>query len=220
MKLIGDFASGAPGILTRLLRERPYGVLLLDEFEKTDRDVLNLFLQILDEGFFADMVGRRVNARNIIFIATSNAGAEVIWRFFREGKKPEQHAEQLIDYIVQSGIFRPELLNRFDATVVYHPLTGDELKQIAFLMLSKLAKRLADQGLSLNIGDDLARLVSTEGANEVFGARPMQRYIQDNIEKQIADSLIEGEISRGSNITFQVLADGSIRIAVSETVAS
>jgi ATP-dependent Clp protease ATP-binding subunit ClpC len=199
--LIGSAGDGQPGILANLVREHPYGVLLLDEFEKANSDVHNLFLTIFDEGYFSDKSGRQISLRNMIIIATSNAGADIIWQTVKAGKKPE--ADTLINDLVTRAIFKPELLNRFDAVVIYHPLTDDELKQISRLMLGRLAGRLADQGVTLMITDYLVGIVAKLGANEVFGARPMQRFIQDHIEQQIADSLIKGVVKSGVAINFE-----------------
>lgn len=201
--LIGDAGGGKPGILANLVREHPYGVLLLDEFEKAHPDVHNLFLTIFDEGYFSDKSGRQISLRNMIIIATSNAGADLIWQMVKEGKKPEAEADKIIDELVSKAIFKPELLNRFDAVVVYHPLREDELQKISRLMLGRLAKRLADQGITLMISDYLVGIVAKLGANEVFGARPMQRFIQDHIEQQVANSLIKGEAKSGEIISFE-----------------
>ncbi|MFA6253875.1 MAG: AAA family ATPase [Candidatus Paceibacterota bacterium] len=201
-KLIGSFSSGKPGILADLVRESPYGVLLLDEFEKTNPDVLDIFLQILDEGFFSDKEGKRVSLRNLIIIATSNAGADLIWQMVKSGIKPQDKVDDLVNHIVEKGIFKPELLNRFDAVVIFHPLQFDELNQIALLMLNKLAKRLINQGVTLEINDIMVKAVAELGANEVFGARPMQRFIQDNIEQQVADAIIKGVVRSGSIVSF------------------
>jgi len=201
-KLIGSFTTGQPGILADMVRENPYGILLLDEFEKTNPEVLDIFLQILDEGFFSDKSGKRVNLRNLIIIATSNAGADLIWEMMKAGLKPQDKVDDLVNQIVEKGIFKPELLNRFDAVVVFHPLQPEELNQIARLMLNKLAKRLIAQGVTLEISDLLAKSVAELGANEVFGARPMQRFIQDNIEQQMADAIIKGTIKSGSIVNF------------------
>ncbi len=201
-KLIGSFSTGQSGILANLVRENPYGVLLLDEFEKTNSDVLNIFLQVLDEGFFSDKSGKRVNLRNLIIVATSNAGADLIWQMVRAGAKPQDKIDELVNHIVETGIFKPELLNRFDAVVVFHPLQPDELNQIARLMLNKLAKRLLTQGVTLEVNDLLAKAVAELGANEVFGARPMQRFIQDNVEQQVADAIIKGTVKSGSVVDF------------------
>ncbi|MCX6713552.1 MAG: AAA family ATPase, partial [Candidatus Vogelbacteria bacterium] len=197
-KLIGSFGESQAGVLSNLMREHPYGVLLLDEFEKSSKEILNLFLQIFDEGFFSDMSGKKVNVRNLIFIATSNAGADLIWQAIREGQKPE--AAKIIDSLVSQGVYKPELLNRFDAVVVFNPLTPENLAQIARLLLAKLAKRLAEQGIELAISDYAVKTVATLGANEVFGARPMIRFIQDNVEQPIADKIIKGEITHGFHV--------------------
>ena len=206
-RLIGSFADNRPGVLTSMIRQNQFGVLLLDEFEKTNREVLNLFLQILDEGKFTDMEGKSVNARNIIFIATSNAGADQIWDLVGRGEDPALHRDELINSIVSAGTYKPELLNRFDEMVIFHPLSPDVLKQIAALMLKKLAGRLQDKGIELVINDYLINLVSTEGVNKIFGARPMNRYIQGNIEQAVANKIVTGEIRPGSKVEF-VLANG------------
>lgn len=201
--LIGSSAEGRPGLLTNLVRENSYGVLLLDEFEKAHSDIHDLFLTIFDEGYFSDKSGRQVSLRNLIIIATSNAGADFIWQMVREGRRPELESEALINNLVTKAIFKPELLNRFDAVVIYHPLSADELKSIARLMLGRLAKRLSNQGITLMITDYLASVVAKLGANEVFGARPMQRFIQDHVEQPVADGLIKGDIRSGSVISFE-----------------
>ncbi len=201
--LIGAAADGKPGLLASLAREHSYGVLLLDEFEKAHSDVHNLFLTIFDEGYFSDKSGRQVSLRNMIIIATSNAGADFIWQMVKAGKKPEDEAETIINNLVTRAIFKPELLNRFDAVVIYHPLKEEELKKISRLMLGRLAKRLSEQGITFMISDYLVSSVAKLGANEVFGARPMQRFIQDHIEQQIADSLIKGDIKSGSSLSFE-----------------
>jgi len=199
-KLIGSFASGKPGIFSDMLREKQYGVVLLDEFEKTNKEVLNLFLQILDEGFFSDMMGQKVNARNIIFIATSNAGAEKIFEMVKEGKNPKDFQEDLISEIVSKGLFKPELINRFDGTIIFKPLNKEDLAKVGKLMLQKLSKRLIEKGITLNITDELINFVVVNGTNDAFGARPMNRFIQDTIEGKIATAMISGELNTGNNI--------------------
>ncbi|MEK7575132.1 MAG: AAA family ATPase [Patescibacteria group bacterium] len=200
-RLIGSFAGGKPGVLSSKLREQPYGVLLLDEFEKTSKDVLNLFLQILDEGFFSDMTGKRVNARNLIIIATSNAGSDLIWKML-EGKSPDQslNKDVIIDQIISRGIFRPELLNRFDGVILFHPLSVEHLQKIAGLMLKKLQKRLTEKGIELVINDALMKAVMAAGTDPQFGARPMNRAIQEKVEQAIAHKIISGEAKPGSRL--------------------
>ncbi|MBI5140065.1 MAG: ATP-dependent Clp protease ATP-binding subunit [Candidatus Vogelbacteria bacterium] len=201
-KLIGDFKIGKSGVLSDMLRDNPYGVLLLDEFEKSDKQVLNLFLQILDEGFFSDMNGRKVSTRNILFIATSNAASDMIFELANKGEDLSLHRDKIISKIVGDGVYRPELVNRFDDVIVFHPLTPDELKQIAVLMLKKLGKRLAEKGVNLVINDTTVARVVEAGYNKTFGARPMARAIQELIEEPVARKIIEGSLAPGA--TFEL----------------
>ncbi len=203
-RLIGSFSTGKPGVFSSMIREKQYGVILLDEFEKTHKDVLNLFLQILDEGFFSDTSGQKVNTRNIIFIATSNAGANTIFEMVNAGKNPKEAQDEIIDEIVKNGLFKPELINRFDATIIYKPLESDDLKQIAKIMLTKVASRMVEKGLTLNISDELIDYIVKNGSNKAFGARPMNRFIQETIEGTIANLILKGEAISGKTISFVV----------------
>ncbi|MFA5987441.1 MAG: AAA family ATPase [Candidatus Paceibacterota bacterium] len=202
-RLIGSYEENKPGILASMLRDHPYGVLLLDEFEKTDKNVLNLFLQIFDEGIFSDMNGKKVNARNIIFVATSNAASAAIFDLAARGQSVVAAKDTLIRQMIDSNIFKPELLNRFDDVVVFEPLSETELKQIAKLMLIKLASRLKNKGLNLVVDDYLVNFVAKEGFSPVFGARPMNRAIQEKVENAVAKKMISGEFSPGSTIQFK-----------------
>lgn len=203
-KLIGSFANGKPGVFSSMIRDKQYGVVLLDEFEKTNKDVLNLFLQILDEGFFSDMSGEKVSTKNIIFIATSNAGAEKIFAMIEAGKNPKDYQEELISEIVSKGLFRPELINRFDATIIYKPLENDELQQISKIMLKKVADRMIEKGLKLDISKSLIDYVVKNGSNKAFGARPMNRFIQDSIEGLVANLILEGKAVPGKVVKFDI----------------
>ncbi len=202
-KLIGSFNDEKPGVLSNLIRQNVFGVLLLDEFEKSSKDVQNLFLQILDEGVFSDMNGKRVNARNIIFIATSNAGSEMIWNLVKSGQDPVAERDAIINEIVSTGVYKPELLNRYDEVIIFNPLSPEDLLKISSLMLKKLAKRLEQKGINFMVNDFLSAKVSREGANEIFGARPMNRYIQDKIEQAVADKIISGELKPGNTVEFK-----------------
>ncbi len=199
-RLIGE--SGRSGILANALKDRPYGVLLLDEFEKATTEVHDLFLQILDEGFFSDIQGNRINVRNTIIIATSNAGSDLIWNLTKEGKDPTEQKDTIIDIIIQEAIYKPELLNRFDAVIIFHSLEKEHLKKIANIMLEKLKGRLKKKGYDLVINDVLINLLLEEGYNPQFGARPMQRVMKNKIEEKIAVRIIEGGLSKGSSIEF------------------
>jgi ATP-dependent Clp protease ATP-binding subunit ClpA len=201
-KLIGSFESKQEGVLSSMLREHQYGVLLLDEFEKTTKEVMNLFLQILDEGFFSDMSGKKVMARNLIIIATSNAGSDLIWSAVQSGSDLSASKDMIIEAIVKQGIFKPELLNRFDGIVVFHPLGNDHLRKIGELMLKKLHDRLAERGMNLVVDQTLIDFVVSHGTDPKFGARPMNRAIQEKVEQIIADKIIRGDITSGTPITL------------------
>ncbi len=209
-KLIGSFESKQEGVLSSMLREHQYGVLLLDEFEKTTKEVMNLFLQILDEGFFSDGVGKKVNARNLIIIATSNAGSDLIWSAMQKGEDLKGAKDSIIDNIVKQGVFKPELLNRFDGVVLFHPLSDDHLRKIASFMLEKLHERLAKQGINLSINESLTNYVVSFGTDPKFGARPMNRAIQEKVEEVIAKKIISGSIEKGREI---VLTDEDLKTA-------
>jgi ATP-dependent Clp protease ATP-binding subunit ClpB len=199
-KLIGSYAGDTPGVLANMVREHPYGVLLLDEFEKTTPEVMNLFLQILDEGQFSDMRSKHINARNLLIIATSNAGAEMIWDAVKHGDDLNQAKDKIMESIITSQIFKPELLNRFDGVIVFHPLGKEHLEKVARLQLEKLKARLATRGINLAITDDLITYLMQFGSDPKFGARPMNRAIQDKIEQVIANKMISGTLAPGQEI--------------------
>lgn len=196
-KLIGSFAAGRPGVLSKLMRENPYGVLLLDEFEKTTSDVMNLFLQILDEGFFSDMSGKKVNVRNHIIIATSNAGSDLIWNTIQKGEDLQLAKNTIIDALVEQGIYKPELLNRFDGIILFHPLQREMLKEVARKELAKLSKRLMERGIRFEPTDDVVNYLVEQGSDPKFGARSLNRAIQDTVESAIAARIVSGETKMG-----------------------
>jgi len=201
-RLIGSFRTGKPGILANLLRAHPYGVLLLDEFEKSNQDVHDLFLQIFDEGFFSDMQGRRVNARNIILIATSNAGSDLIFQKITEGANTSALKEEIIDALIKQRIFKPELINRFDAVVLYHPLGQEHIEKIAILLLNELSKRMLERNIHLVITSDLVNTATQFGYDPRFGAREMRRAVTEKIENVIAQKIIKGEIREGQDLVL------------------
>jgi ATP-dependent Clp protease ATP-binding subunit ClpC len=199
-KLIGGDDSDETGTLPNMLREHPYCVLLLDEFEKAAQSVHDIFLQILDEGIFTDGRGTKVNARNTIIIATSNAGSQLILKTVRQRKELSTLTQEIIDHIVRQGIYRPELINRFDSTIIFEPLTIEEQTSVASLMMGSLYERVRARGYELEIDKDLLELLVEKGYNPEFGARPMQRVIQDLIEEKIAQKIIAGEAQKGDTI--------------------
>lgn len=208
-KLIGSFESGEPGVLATMLREKQYGVLLLDELEKANASVHNLLLQVLDEGEFSDMHGNKVNARNLIVIATSNAGARLIFEAVSKGHDPSQDRETIVNEIIHSGVFKPEFINRFDGVIIFQPLKRTEIKQIANIMVSNLAERIQRRGVRLEATEDLLEYLADVGYDPQFGARPMNRAIQDNIEELIARELLSGSLAQGSTIKLRRDSAGS-----------
>ncbi|MEX1997478.1 MAG: AAA family ATPase [Candidatus Andersenbacteria bacterium] len=191
------------GRLTSLISDRPFSVLLLDEFEKAHQSIQQLFLQVFDEGRLTDARGQTVSFKHAIIIATSNAGAELIRRAVKAGPLPENFDEQLREHILQQQIFRPELLNRFDGVVTFTPLSPDHLREIAMRMLRKLNKRLdAEHGLTVNVTAELVDYLLEQGYDPEFGARPMARAIQDSIEYAVAQKIIEGTTRPGQKLSL------------------
>lgn len=208
-RLIGLPEKGEPGLLTRAISDDPFSLLLLDEIEKAYPNILNLFLQVLDEGWLTDAFGRRVSFSNSIIIGTSNAGSELIRQKVKEGISLESFKENLIDYLLKQGIFNPEFLNRFDAVVVFRPLAHQHLIEIAKLMLNNLSKRLIQgMGIRLVISPELVEKIAELGYKPEFGARPMKRVIQDKIESQIAKRILEQDLKRGDFIEIKAEALG------------
>lgn len=199
-RLLGN--SDESGILPDLLREHPYCVLLLDEFEKSNQTVHDLFLQILDEGRFTDGRGNLTNARNTIIIATSNAGSKLILNTVSQRKELSTLQSEIINHIIKEGTYRPELINRFDNTIIFEPLSKEELGEVASLLLKNLQSRIKEQGYTLVINKELMDVLIEKGYNPEFGARPMQRAIQDFVEEKVAQKIISGEVSKGSSITL------------------
>jgi len=200
-RMIGSM-DGASGSLPVLLKEQPYGVVLLDEFEKTNPKVLDLFLQVLDEGIFHDAKGKKVNARNSIFIATSNAGSSQIREAIANGVDLQLVSKEIIDSIIEQGKLKPELFNRFDGVILFHPLRNEDYLQIAEIMLKKLQKRLRDKSINLVINDVLIEAVMKTGVDPDMGARPMARAVQETVEQKVAEMIISGKLLPGATLEF------------------
>lgn len=213
-RLIGSFGTGKPGALSMGLREKPYGVLLLDEFEKTTNDVMNLFLRIFDEGVFTDAEGRKINARSNIIIATSNAASDIIWEIVKRGENLASKKDDVVEAIIRQGIFKPELLNRFDAVVLFHPLLKDDLEKVARMMIEKFAKRMRAQGIAVETSQGALDFLVARGTDPKFGARPMNRAIQEEVEKHMAEKIIEGVIKTGSRVSFEADATGLLQMKI------
>jgi ATP-dependent Clp protease ATP-binding subunit ClpC len=197
-RLIGS--SGEKGLLTTAVRETPFSLVLLDEFEKAHSDILNLFLQVLDEGWITDGLGRKVDFKNTIIIATSNAGYQVILDALREKIDWQKVKEKILNFCFEKGIFRPELINRFDAVVVFKPLTKENLLAISELLLKKLQKNLKEKEIEFVITQPLKEKIVELGYDPTFGARNIQRVIQDKVGNLLAQALLNSQLKKGDRV--------------------
>ena len=189
----GYIGHDEEGQLTGALRTKPYSVVLLDEIEKAHPDVLNLFLQVFDDGRLTDSKGRTVDATNALFIATSNLGHEVRAGFHAEDSKARTDA--LLAEVRKA--FRPEFINRLDDIIIFNSLAPDQMKQIARLMLSDLEKRLAVQDIGLEVREGALEWLCKQGFDEVYGARPLRRVIEQYIENPIAERILREDAIPG-----------------------
>ncbi len=201
-KLIGE--KGATGALADKIRQQPYAVLLFDEFEKATQSVHDLFLQMLDEGFFTDGRGERVNLRTTIIIATSNAAADLIAHTTSARMDAPTLESAVVDNLIKNRIFRRELINRFDDVVVFEPLNADEYFQIAYLMVDKLKKSMADRGYKLRVSTEFIKTLIAASYDDRFGARALQRLIAEKIEDTATNKIIAGQVEKGGEIVLEV----------------
>lgn len=186
------------GLLTTPVREKPFSLVLLDEIEKAHPDILNLFLQVFDDGHITDGQGRKVIFTNTIIICTSNAGAATIFQAVESEQKIEKN--KLLDSLFNKGIFRPEFINRFDATVIFQPLTKENLMDITQLMLSSLVNNLKEKEIDFIITEPLKEKIVELSYKPEFGARETKRIIQDKVENEIAQALLSDKITKGDKI--------------------
>jgi len=209
-KMIGT--SDRPGYLTEKVRQLPFTLILLDEIEKAHPDILNLFLQVFDDGRLTDGHGRTIDFTNTIIIATSNIGAVYIQEEVKKNTDMSVIKQIIIDkYLVEH--MRPELINRFDGIVVFKPLSIANVAKIAGLMMSSVAKLLADKGISLVTNDKGLMKLAELGYQPEFGARPLRRLVQDRIENNIANKILAGELSRRDQVIINDQAEIEIKKA-------
>jgi ATP-dependent Clp protease ATP-binding subunit ClpC len=203
-RLIGSLETGKPGILENKVRENPYALLLLDEIEKAHPDILNLFLQVLDEGWLTDAFGKRINFKNQIIIATSNAGSEIIKESVEAGTEPADIQKKITDYVIKEGIFRAELLNRFEGVIFFHPLSQEDLVKVTELILERYANRLKkEKNIGITFDPEVVIRVVQEAYDPVFGARAIHRYVEDKIGDNIVKNIISGGIKEGASFVFR-----------------
>ncbi len=204
------------GELTDKMHDHPFSLVLLDEFEKADPRILDLFLQILDDGRLTDNKGKTVSFANAIIIATSNAGSEFIREMLHTGREQKDFHAQLLEYLQLQHLFKPELLNRFDAIVTFKPLDDMQVQQVTRLLLSALVATLKEQDITLVASDDVIAHIASRGFDKQFGARPLRRYIQDTIEDAIAKKKLANEIQRGNTVTVSIDATGALQYGVQQ----
>ena len=202
---IGDISRliGSPdqeGVLTTQVRENPFALILLDEVEKAHKNILNVFLQVLDEGYVTDGLGRKVDFKNTIIIATSNAGYQIILDAIKIGKTMQEIKGELLDSLFRESTFRPEFINRFDAVVLFKSLTKEHLLKIAELLLAKLKKNLQIKEIEFIITDSLKEKIVELGYDPIFGARQMRRVVQDKIENLLASAILSGQLKAGDKV--------------------
>ena len=211
------------GQLTEKIRRRPYSVILLDEVEKAHPEVFNMLLQILDDGRLTDAKGRLTSFKNSIIIMTSNLGNEVIEEYtigFSDGsdvKKAEaardDEMNEKIDEILRE-FFKLEFLNRIDEIIVFKTLSKEALSKIVDIELSKVADRLKNKEITINVSEKAKKLIAKKGYDPTFGARPLKRLIQDLILNEIAKEIIEGKVSEGDNITIDIGRNEKVLVGV------
>ncbi len=206
------------GQLTEAVRRKSYCCILLDEIEKAHPDVFNILLQIFDDGHLTDAKGRRVDFRNSIIIMTSNIGAELIrkgatigFAVHDETKTRQESYERMKEKLLGElkKTFRPEFLNRVDGVVVFHSLTKEHIRKIVDLMLATVNQQLSEKGIKLEVTDAAKDFLGEKGYDEVFGARPLRRVIQDMVEDKLSDALLSGKFQSG-DVVLVGLEDGEI----------
>jgi ATP-dependent Clp protease ATP-binding subunit ClpC len=204
------------GQLTEALRRRPYSVVLLDEIEKAHPDVFNMLLQILEDGRLTDNKGRTVSFENAVIIMTSNVGAEHI-PDSREMRDRYEEVHALLMRELQK-VFRPEFLNRVDEVIVFHALADEELVQIADLLLDRVRRLAAAQGLTLEISEAVKRRIAHEGSDSNLGARPLRRAIQKRVETPISREIISGKFGPGGVVQVDLDLNGELSFALEEAM--
>jgi ATP-dependent Clp protease ATP-binding subunit ClpB len=192
------------GYLTEAVRRRPYSVILLDEVEKAHPDVFNVLLQVLDDGRLTDGQGRTVDFRNTVIIMTSNLGSQMIQELAGE-ENYETMKSAIMEVVSQH--FRPEFINRVDDIVVFHPLSREHIRSIVDIQLGYLHARLADRDMQIHLSDAAKNKLAAAGFDPVYGARPLRRAIQQQVENPLAQEILQGKFQPGDIIEVGVKKD-------------
>ncbi len=199
------------GQITEAVRRRPYSVVLMDEIEKAHPDVFNVLLQIMDDGRLTDSKGNVVDFRNTIIIMTSNIASDLILEYVRQGKRFEELEERVREELKR--YFRPEFINRLDHVIVFKPLKKEHMKQIVEIMIKKLGSRLKDKKVELVITEQAKEYLVERGHDPIFGARPLRRLIEREIETPLAKLIIAGEVKEGRTVRVDY-RDGELKLEV------
>ena len=203
------------GQLTEAVRRKPYSVVLFDEVEKAHPDVFNVLLQVLDDGRITDSQGRLVDFKNTIIIMTSNLGAQELLDGIDEEGNISANAEELVMEELR-GAFRPEFLNRLDEIILFKPLTKDNIGNIVTLLLAELNERLADRDLKVTLTESAKSYVTENGYDPIYGARPLKRFLQKNVETLAAKVILSGELKMGDTIVIDLQNDSLVGIVKSQ----
>ena len=193
------------GKLTEAVRRRPYSVLLCDEIEKAHPDVFNILLQVLDDGRLTDGHGRTVNFTNTVIVMTSNIGAQAIQKLTDEGASEEELQDAMSAALKTK--FLPEFLNRIDDTIVFHPLRREQIRSIVKLQLNRLEKQLEQSQIQMRVTEAAIDHIAEEGYDPAFGARPLKRVIQREIQNPLATELLKGSIAEGGSVSIDFRDD-------------
>lgn len=208
------------GQLTEKVRQHPYSVILFDEVEKAHPDVFNILLQVLDDGYLSDSKGRKIDFRNTIIIMTSNLGATTL-RDEKEvgfGSSDASNDFKKMSakiHEVLKKAFKPEFLNRIDETIIFHALQKDELHQIVKLMANELLNRVREQNVTIKITPAAVDVITKNGFDPEYGARPIRRALQTDVEDKLSELLITGQIKVGSKVSIGAMK-GKINIVIAE----
>ena len=202
------------GQLTEAVRRKPYSVILFDEIEKAHSDVFNVLLQLMDDGRLTDSQGRTVDFKNVVVIMTSNVGS----RYLQDNLIDNEISESTRDSVMADlrDHFRPEFLNRIDDTVLFKPLSLEEITEIVDLLVSSLNKRLEDRKVSVVFTNSAKKWIGEKGYDPTYGARPLKRFLQKQVETQLARALVAGEVEEGSNVTFSIKDDELVMKVVND----
>jgi ATP-dependent Clp protease ATP-binding subunit ClpC len=212
------------GQLTEKVRRKPYSVVLLDEIEKAHPDVFNMMLQVLDDGFLTDSLGRKIDFRNTIIIMTSNVGARQL-KDFGQGvgfgtsakiAQADDHAKSVIENALKKT-FAPEFLNRIDDVIVFNPLEKEHIDLIIEIELKKLLARVTEMGYNLQLSQEAKNFIADKGFDKQFGARPLKRAIQKYVEDAMAEEIVNSNLDEGDSIALDLAENGTeLKVTISK----